>query len=40
MSLNSSKTGLIIFKPKSKLLDFNMEIKLSEKILYPTNSEK
>ena len=29
ISLNVSKTELIIFKPKRKLLDFNMEIKLN-----------
>ena len=38
ISLNVSKTELIIFKPKRKSLDFNMKIKLNGKILYPTDS--
>ena len=38
--LNVSKTELIIFKPKKKLLDFNMKIKINEKRLYPTDSMK
>ena len=38
ISLNVSKTELIIFKPKRKLPDFNMKIKLNGKRLYPTDS--
>ena len=38
ISLNVSKTELIIFKPKRKPLDFNMQIKLNGKRLYPTDS--
>ena len=38
ISLNVSKTELIIFKPKRKPLDFNMKIKLNGKRLYPTDS--
>ena len=34
------KTGLIIFKPKRKCLDFNMKIKLNGKKLYPNDSVK
>ena len=34
------KTELIIFKPKRKPLDFNMEIKLNGKRLYPTDSSE
>ena len=37
---NVSKTELIIFKPKRKLLDFTMKIKLNGKRLYPTDSVK
>ena len=40
ISLNVSKTELIIFKPKRKPLNFNMKIKLNGKILYPTDSGK
>ena len=40
ISLNVSKTELIIFKPKRKPLDFNMKIKLNGKILFPTDSVK
>ena len=40
ISLNVSKTELIIFKPKRKPLDFNMKIKLNGKRLYPTDSVK
>ena len=40
ISLNVSKTELIIFKPKRKSLDFNMKIKLNGKRLYPTDSVK
>ena len=39
-SLIVSKTDLIVFKPKRKPLDFNMNIKLHGKILYPTDSLK
>ena len=38
ISLNVSKTELIIFNPKGKPLDFNMKIKLNGKRLYPTDS--
>ena len=38
ISLNVSKTELIIFKPKRKPLDLNMEIKLNGKRLHPTDS--
>ena len=38
ISLNVSKTELLIFKPKRKPLDFNMKIKLNGKRLYPTDS--
>ena len=37
ISLNVSKTKLIVFKPKWKPLDFNMKIKLNGKRLYPTD---
>ena len=37
ISLNVSKTKLIIFKPKWKPLDFNMKIRLNGKRLYPTD---
>ena len=37
ISLNVSKTRLIIFTPKRKPLDFNMKIKLNGK-RYPTDS--
>ena len=40
ISLNVSKTELIIFKPKRKPLDFNMKIKLDGKRSYPTDSVK
>ena len=36
VSLNVSKTEIIIFKPKRKALDSNIKIKFSGKILYPT----
>ena len=39
-SLIVSKTDLIVFKPKRKPLDFNMNIKLHGKRLYPTDSVK
>ena len=38
ISLNVSKTELIIFKPKRKPIDFNMKIKLNGKKLNPTDS--
>ena len=38
ISLNVSKTELIIFKPKRKPLDFNVKIKLNGKRVYPTDS--
>ena len=40
MSLNVSKTELILFRPKRKPLDFNMKLKLNGKRLYPTDSVK
>ena len=40
ISLNVSKTELILFKPKRKPLDINMNIKLNGKRLYPTDSVK
>ena len=40
ISLNVSKTELIIFKRKRKPLDLNMKIKLNGKRLYPTDSIK
>ena len=40
ISVNVSKTKLIIFKPKRKLLDFNMQVKLNGKRLYPNDSVK
>ena len=40
ISLNVSKTELIIFKRKRKPQDFNIKIKLSRKRLYPTDSVK
>ena len=40
ISLNVSKTEIIIFKPERKPQDFNMKIKLNEKRLYPTDSVK
>ena len=40
VSLNVSKTELVIFRSKGKPLDFNMKIKLSGKRLYPTDSVK
>ena len=38
LSLNVSKTELIIFKPKRKFLNINTEIKLNGKICYLTDS--
>ena len=38
ISLNVSKTELITFKPKRKVIDFNMKIRLNGKRLYPTDS--
>ena len=40
ISLYFSNAKLIIFKPKRKLLDFNIKIKLNGKRLYPTDSVK
>ena len=40
MSLNVTKTELIIFKPKIKLLHFNTKIKLNGKKIYQTDSVK
>ena len=38
ISLNISKTELILFKPKAKKLDF--DLKLNSKRIYPTKSVK
>ena len=40
ISLNVSKTELIVFKPKKKKLDYDLKFKLNGKRLYPTNSVK
>ena len=40
ISLNVSKTELILFKPKMKKLDFNLKLKLNGKRLYPIKSVK
>ena len=40
ISLNVSKTKLIVFKPKRKPEDFNLKIKLNGERLYPTDSVK
>ena len=40
ISLNVSKTELILFKSKMKKLDFDLKLKLDGKILHPTKSVK
>ena len=40
ISLNVSKTELILFKPKMKKLDFDLKLKLNGKRIYPTKSVK
>ena len=40
ISLNFSKTKMVLFKPKRKSMDVNIKIKLNEKRLYETNSVK
>ena len=40
LSLNVSKTELVIFKPKKKQVDFDIKMKLNGKRLYPTDSPK
>ena len=40
ISLNVKKTELVIFKHKKKKLECPVRIKLSRKILYPSNSVK
>lgn len=40
MSLNMSKTKLIVFKPNIKHMGFDIKINLNEKRLYPTDSMK
>ena len=38
ISLNVSKTELIIFKPRMKKVDFDLKLKLNGKRIYPTKS--
>ena len=40
ISLNVSKTELIMFKPRMKKLDFDHNLKLNGKKFYPTKSVK
>lgn len=40
MSLNMSKTKLIVFKPNIKHMGFDIKINLNGKRLYPTDSMK
>ena len=40
ISLNADKTELVIFKPLRKVLDYNLNLRLNRKILYPTSSVK
>ena len=40
ISLNVSKTVMVIFKPKKKHIDFDIKFKLNGKRLYPTDSVK
>ena len=40
ISLNVSKTELILFKPKMKKLDFDLKPRLNGKRIYPTKSIK
>ena len=38
ISLNVSKTELMLFKPKMKKLDFDLKLRLNDKKIYPTKS--
>ena len=40
ISLNVSKTELILFKPKMKKLDFDLKLRLNDKRIYPTKAVK
>ena len=40
ISVNVSKTELIMFKPRMKKVDFDLKLKLNGKRLYPTKSVK
>ena len=40
IALNVGKTELVFFKPKNKRTDFDLNIKLSGKKLYPSSSVK
>ena len=40
VSLNVSKTVMVLFRPKRKTTDFNLNIKLNGKLLYETKSVK
>ena len=40
ISLNVSKTEMVLFRPKRKSMDFNLKIKLNGKRLYEANSVK
>ena len=40
ISLNVSKTELIMFKPRIKKIDFDLKLKLNGQRLYPTKSIK
>ena len=40
ISLNVSKTELIMFKPRMKKVHFDLKLKLNRKRLYPTKSVK
>ena len=40
ISLNVSKTEMVLFRPKRKSMDFNLKRKLNQKRLYETNSVK
>ena len=40
ISLNMSKTKLIVFKPNIKHMGFDIKINLNQKRLYPTDSMK
>ena len=40
IALNMSKTELVFFKPRKKQSDFDLNIKLARKSLYPTSSVK
>ena len=40
ISLNVSKTELIMFKPRMEKVDFDLKLKLNGKRLYPTKSVK